>query len=266
MRLFGLIFDNFGLKVLALVMAWAVWFMTRESLTEERVIPMAVDVVVQGDDEVEARATPMRVNVTVTGTARSVAEFEKLANPVVIVTVKPEHFPANEEWMRPETFVLDEIQLPDIADPSELRAKSMEPDVIEVRIESIDPEDVVSRDRAPIDRDTAIGQVDGGVRPNGLHRLRLEGEIGLGAEFEAVEAGQRGVRIALQHGLGQHVRQAVPDPVEAVVFGVQAVLPEQFILHVRGNQRGVPWLDFIEHGVGSCVLDGRPAFPAAAQR
>ncbi len=142
MRLFGLIFDNFGLKVLALVMAWAVWFMTRESLTEERVIWMNIEVVViQGEDQVVASATNRAVNITVTGTARAVADLEKLANPVAVLQVKAEHFPPSGQWETTETFKLRDLKLPDLFDSSELRAKTMDPRRIEVRIDRIEVRD-----------------------------------------------------------------------------------------------------------------------------
>jgi hypothetical protein len=99
---------------------------------------MEVQIVIQGDDEMEARADPLSVEITVTGTARAVAEFAKLSNPRAIVQVKPEHFPTNDEWMRTETFVLEDIKLPDITNSTELRATEMVPNVIEVRIESVD--------------------------------------------------------------------------------------------------------------------------------
>ena len=139
MRLLGLIFDNLGLKLLALVMAWAVWFMTREGLTEERVIWMDIKVVVvQGEDEVVARATPEGVKITVTGTARAVADFDGLVSPVAVLQVKPEHFPPTGEWNTTETFVLRDLQLPESFDRTALRAKTMDPNVIEVKIDRIE--------------------------------------------------------------------------------------------------------------------------------
>jgi len=141
MRLLGLVFDNFGLKVLALCMAWAVWFMASESLQDEATVPMVVRTEIQSADGLIV-AQPVEgyqsVKVRVEGPQGAVADFERV-DPVVIVRVKPEQFPDfPTETEKKVDFVLDDVVLPQVSEFPGLRAVEMEPKVIRVNVQRME--------------------------------------------------------------------------------------------------------------------------------
>lgn len=145
MKLGGLLLDNLGLKILAIGMAWAVWFMVSQGLSDDKPVPLQLDVRV--DDESAVRATlldptgnPAIVTITVAGPVRSVADFQRVsAGTKAVIQVGPQHHPQDME--KQAVFRLEDLKIPDLADFPGLRVTEMEPNEIRVNVERMEVQD-----------------------------------------------------------------------------------------------------------------------------
>ena len=146
MKLLGLIFDNAGLKVLALGMAWAMWFMVSQSLSGDVTVVMNLEIQVDESGAVRATATAPeppnpQVSITITGPARSVADFDRVAGrEPAVIQVGQQHYPQDME--KTAVFRLEDLKIPDLADFPGLRATSMEPHEIRVNVERMEVRDI----------------------------------------------------------------------------------------------------------------------------
>lgn len=146
MRLIGLLFDNAGLKLLALGMAWAMWFMVSQSLSGDKTLNVRLDIRVDDAGSVRASITdpepPIEtVAINFAGPARVVADFSNVANRAkAIIRVGPQHYPQDME--KTAVFRLDDVEIPDLADFPGLRAIRMEPHEIRVNVERMEVRDI----------------------------------------------------------------------------------------------------------------------------
>ncbi len=90
MKLLGVFVDNLGLKLLALVMAWAIWYSVRSGLEEEADVTLRVRVEQAGDD-LRAAATIDTVSVTVSGPKGDVAALSGRTDLDAVARVVPEY-------------------------------------------------------------------------------------------------------------------------------------------------------------------------------
>jgi hypothetical protein len=150
-KLLGLVFDNFGLKVLALGMAWAVWFMVSQSLSDEQPVAMQLRISVDDASAVKAAlidppAPLTTVTITVAGPAREVEVFQSVASRAeAIIQVGREYYPTDME--KQAEFRLEDVQVPNLADFPGLRAVAMDPKVIRLNVERME-----ERDNVPVER------------------------------------------------------------------------------------------------------------------
>ena len=156
MKLLGLVFDNFGLKVLALLMAWALWFMARANLTEKVLLDMPVQVVVEeGADAWRVRSKVERVTIEVEGPARVVAGLATERQFRAVVT-----FPAQ----RPETpehttqFTFADVSIPELKQFDGARALRMEPESFRVEGQRL-VEDVITVPRPEVPTEIGLATV-----------------------------------------------------------------------------------------------------------
>ncbi len=152
MRLLGLIFDNLGLKTLALCMAWAVWFMVSQSLTDEKTVPLRLEIAVDDSNQFEATPVPAdltTVTVTVAGPVRLVEDFERMAtSSVAMIHVGRENYPPDEE--RQAVFRLEDVEIRQLADFPALRVTAMDPKEIRLNVERMEMREVpVGRPAVP---------------------------------------------------------------------------------------------------------------------
>lgn len=147
MRLLGLVFDNFGLKVLALGMAWAVWFMVTQSLNDVKPARIALDLRVADPSAVSVTltdppelASSPAVTIRVSGPARTVADFLRVSPDLAArFEIGPDLYPADNEDYR--ELSLEDLVIPGLDDFPALRAVDMQPEQIRVRIERMEVRD-----------------------------------------------------------------------------------------------------------------------------
>ncbi len=138
-----LLFGDLGVKLIAIVIAWAIWFLVREGLEEsgERTLPVQLAAPEKYGAEVVRGFGSVRVKFK--GSRGAVTQYDNLpeSDRVVRVQVLPDHIPVDAKATT-KIFRYDDdlnVLFPELIRTGELRPDSIEPEGgIEVRIWYID--------------------------------------------------------------------------------------------------------------------------------
>lgn len=126
------LFANWGVKLLALLLAWGIWYVVREDLDEPRdfSLPVAVQVA-QGASLEGSVHEPAYVSVKVKGPRR---EVDLLAGGKPLVAPVRADDLAVDQNTGTKAFRADDLALPEPMRPGSIRILEMEPDVVLVRL------------------------------------------------------------------------------------------------------------------------------------
>ncbi len=244
MKLIRLIFGDMGLKVLAVAMAWSVWFMVGEGLTATETFLMDVDVRTTGTADIRTRVldASQRVTLKISGPQSVVAQLRAVPEKRARVTVAGELVPPDDPEKQIE-FRLADVEIPSLADFPELRATAMTPATVRVLVENMREEEKrVAAPKPPAEiNDVQVRVID--TDPT----VRVRGPLSVIKDLTTIETAiDKDQLRSLAEGMGDMVRdrqtiplRIVPDPAGSYsLVGTEHI--EARIELIKLMQRDIP--------------------------
>ena len=156
MKLVRVVFGDPGLKVLSLLLAWALWYIVREDLTETATREATVVVEVEGDGDLSARPNQRTVTIQASGPRRALEAFRGNLQPRVVARIRADAL-ESDQYDRKISFSQQELELRDSLGNEDLTIQSMIPatvDVVVFRVEqtrkTVEPPDFLGIDELDV--------------------------------------------------------------------------------------------------------------------
>jgi hypothetical protein len=133
-------FAGFGVKALALLLAWGLWYAVREDLDETRDFELPIVVRPAPGSSVDGEPIRARVAGRVKGPRRELDLLIPSGKPLAIVT-QNEHLTA-EQFSGTRDFTTSELLLPEPIRPGTVRIVELDPDPVPVRLWRVERREV----------------------------------------------------------------------------------------------------------------------------
>lgn len=133
-------FAGLGVKLLALLLAWGLWYAVREDLDETRDFEMAVVVRPAPGSTVDGEPLRARVAGRVKGPRRELDILIPSGKPLTIVT-RPEHLTV-DQLSGTRDFTASDLVLPEPIRPGTVRIVELEPESVAVRLWRVERREV----------------------------------------------------------------------------------------------------------------------------
>jgi hypothetical protein len=143
MNVLRALFANAGMKLLALLLAWGLWFVVREDLDEVRDAVLRVSVRPVPGSNIDAAVENDQVTVRVRGPRRDVDQLVDVAREL-LVRVRPDDLNVDQLTAVRELGA-DDLLLPPPLPPDAVRIEEMSPETITVRLWRVERREVPVR-------------------------------------------------------------------------------------------------------------------------
>ncbi|MCE9635139.1 MAG: hypothetical protein K8T90_05470 [Planctomycetes bacterium] len=131
---------NAGVKLLALLLAWGLWFAVREDLDEVREARPRVVVIAAAGSGIEGESLVPRVSVKLKGPRHELDLFEN-TDRALVLPVRADDLTADQH-SGTKVFTAEDILVPEPIRPGTVRVIEVEPDPVQVRLWRVERRDV----------------------------------------------------------------------------------------------------------------------------